>query len=419
VVLTKLTSSDQVGDFALGLAIAAPIILFANLSLRAAQATDTRRMYTFGDYLGLRVLTTGSALMIIAGIVAWIGYPLSTALVILGIGIMKSVEAISDVFYGLAQQHERMDRIAQSLVIRGIVSLIALTAAVYLTRSVVWGVIAMTGVWTLNLMTFDIPNGGRILRDWHNHLNQGVADADRTFALKPHWQPSSLKQLTLLTLPLGITAALISLISNIPNYFIATKSELGIFTALAYLTLAGNTVVVALGQSASPRLAQYYAAGNRFAFQKLLLQLIGIGVVLGAGAVIVSLIGGRLILTLFYTPEYARYHVELVWLMVSVGIGFFASFLGYGMTAARYFRVFVPLFLVVTAAMVAGCYWLIPRYGILGVAYAQIIVMILQVVGSLGVVVYALNHTPTKQASGQSEPTDEPTKVNEIRGEYK
>ena len=57
VVLAKLGSPARVGEFALALAVTAPILMFTNLALRAVQATDSRQEYTFGDYLGLRLLS--------------------------------------------------------------------------------------------------------------------------------------------------------------------------------------------------------------------------------------------------------------------------------------------------------------------------------------------------------------------------
>src|SRR5467141_2714208 len=51
IVLAKLGSPESVGQFALGLALTAPIMLFANLQLSALQATDARREFRFGHYL--------------------------------------------------------------------------------------------------------------------------------------------------------------------------------------------------------------------------------------------------------------------------------------------------------------------------------------------------------------------------------
>jgi len=68
VVLAKLGSPEMVGQFTLGLAVTAPVIMFTNLQLRGIQATDAKGDYVFSDYLGLRLIGTGLALLIIAGI---------------------------------------------------------------------------------------------------------------------------------------------------------------------------------------------------------------------------------------------------------------------------------------------------------------------------------------------------------------
>ena len=55
IVLARLGSPELVGQFSLGLAITAPVIMLTNMQLRAIQVTDTREEYTFGDYLGLKL----------------------------------------------------------------------------------------------------------------------------------------------------------------------------------------------------------------------------------------------------------------------------------------------------------------------------------------------------------------------------
>lgn len=60
VLLARLGNPEAVGQFSLGLAITAPIMLFASLQLRAVQATDARLQFQFRDYAGLRILNTAS-----------------------------------------------------------------------------------------------------------------------------------------------------------------------------------------------------------------------------------------------------------------------------------------------------------------------------------------------------------------------
>ncbi|MBW4592661.1 MAG: oligosaccharide flippase family protein [Brasilonema angustatum HA4187-MV1] len=386
VVLAKLGTPEMVGHFTLGLAVTAPVILFSNLNLRAIQATDAKQQYCFADYLGLRLLTTILSLLVIAGLTVAGGYNGETAQVILIIGLAKSIESISDVFYGLLQQHEQMDRIAKSMIVKGLLSLIALGIGVYLTKSIVWGAIALTLAWLLILLSYDISSG------------KLIAASQR----KPRWDIAKLMKLAGVGLPLGFVMMLISLNTNIPRYFIEQTlghRELGIFAAIGYLQVTGTTVVSALGQSASPRLARYYATKDILMFRNLLLKLVGIGAVLGVTGVVMAMVAGQQILTLLYKPEYAQHADIFVWLMVSAGIGYIASFLGYGMTAAQYYRTQLPLFILVTGVIAVSSFYLIEPYKLQGAALVFAIGAIAQLIGSLAVVIYAvLINTHTKKA---------------------
>lgn len=377
VVLAKLGSPEMVGQFTLGLAVTAPVIMFTNLHLRSVQATDAKQQFLFNDYLGLRLLSTVLALVIIATIAFISGYEKETLLVVLLVGLAKALESMSDLFYGLIQQHERMDRMAISLMIKGPLSLLMLAIGVIASGSIIWGAVGLVFAWSIVLVGYDIRSGVLIL----NRMPQ------------PHWHLKTIMKLVWLALPLGFVMMLISLNTNIPRYLIEQylgKRELGIFAALAYLMVAGRMVVSAVGESATPRLAKYYASGDSKAFRTLLLKLVGIATLLGSAGVLVAAFAGRQLLSIIYRPEYAEHTNLFVWLMVAAGISYISSFLGYAMTAARYFRIQMPLFSAVTATSSLACFWLLPKYGLLGAAIALIIAAVVQIGISLGVIIYAL-----------------------------
>jgi O-antigen/teichoic acid export membrane protein len=397
VVLAKLGSPEMVGQFTLGLAVTAPIILFANLQLRQIQTTDVDRKYQFGDYLGLRLICTGLALLAICIIALTAGYRWETSLAILVIGVAKALESISDVFHGLFQYHERMDRIALSLMIKGPLSLLLLGIGIWLTGNVLGGTIGLAVIWAVVLIFYDIPNGAAILTA-STSTEQVTSGQNRL--LQPRFNATALRSLVGLSLPLGFVMMLISLNVNIPRYFIEHhlgERELGIFSALSYLMVAGTIVVSALGQSASPRLAQYYAAGKSKDFQNLLVKTVLVGALLGGLSILVAAIAGRQILTLLYRPEYAERGYLFLLLMVAAGVSYVASFLGYAMTAAQYFRVQMPLFTVATGISALACVWLIPSQGLVGAAIAAIVSAIVQAIFSLGVIIYAIRKLTTSQ----------------------
>jgi O-antigen/teichoic acid export membrane protein len=392
-LLAKLGSAEMVGQFSLGLAVTAPVIMLTNLQLRTVQATDAQGEYPFDSYLGLRLVMTALALVVIVGVVLVSGYRVETAWVVLVIGLSKAIEAISDVFYGLCQKHERMDRVAGSLMIRGPLSLAMLGIGVYLTGSALWGTAGLVAAFVLVLVGYDIRSGVQILRTASQPGGTSFGGGGWRVELRRRWKWGTLARLAWLALPLGVVMMLISLNTNIPGYFIERylgERELGIFSAMAYLMVAGNQVVVALGSSASPRLAKHYAQEDVTAFRTLLLKLVGIGALLGLAGMLISSVAGREILTILYRAEYAEYPRVFLWLMGAAAIRYVTSFLGYGMTAARYFQAQMPLFAIVAGFTAMVCLWLIPSHGLRGAAMTLVISAVVQAVGSMIVVVFSL-----------------------------
>jgi O-antigen/teichoic acid export membrane protein len=402
VVLAKVGTTAMVGQFALALALTAPVLLLTNLQLRQVQATDARHQYTFAEYLALRLVMTLLALIAIVVLVLIGGYGGETAGIILVVGLAKAFESISDVFFGLLQQWERMDRIAISMMIKGGLSLLALGLGVVLTGSVLWGAVGLAVAWAVILLSYDLRMGALVLRETASYFTAptvpsvpGVSEAVASTqykdkprpALLPSWQPGRLARLVWLALPLGVTMLLISLNTNIPRYFIQyfwTTSDLGIFAAISYLMVAGTTVISAIGQAAAPRLASYYVTGDKHAFRVLTGKLLTMSLAVGAIGMIISVIAGRQIMTLIYSSEYGARVDLLVWVMLGAALWYVASVLGYAATASRRIRLQPLALAVVLLASVIACYALIPAYGLLGAGIATAITSV------VGVLAYAM-----------------------------
>jgi O-antigen/teichoic acid export membrane protein len=376
VVLAKTGSVEMTGQFALGLALGAPVFLLTNLSLRSILATDVGAAHRFGDYLALRLVSVGIGLAAIVALVGVSGYRAETRLVCLLVAVTKAIEAVGDVLHGLMQRHERMDLLAGSIVLRGLGALGALAAGLLVTGSLGWGLVLVAGTWALVLAVYDVPQSRRLGGE----------------VIRPRWHRADLARLTRLSLPLGITAMLISLSVMIPRYFLERhrgEQELGIFVAMMSIVIIGGTAVNAVGQSVSPRLAAHYAAGERDRARRLLGALLGLGFLLGGGGLLLAWGWGEGILVLLYRPEYARHVDGLVWIMAAAVAGYAASFLGHAMTAARLLRVQLPLFAAVGAVALVASALLVPRGGALGAAQATLATAVSQLLLSGLVVGFA------------------------------
>jgi O-antigen/teichoic acid export membrane protein len=364
VALAKLGNSLMVGQFSLGLAVATPVLMFSNFDLRVVQATDVLRNYRFAEYLRLRMIMTIAALIVIAGIV-WAGkYETRTTAVILAVGLAKGVETLSDIHYGLFQLNNRLDHIGRSMMLRGVLSVAALTVALHLTHQVVWACIWLALSWLGALLFFDVRRG-RHLRACTEPLDTSIAPP----GFERQWALLSL------ALPLGVVTTIATLNLHMPRYFIHARlgdHQLGIFSAMAYATVAMTLVGDSLGNSAIPRMSRLYAAGKNVEFRKFLLRLLGIGAVIGLGGLTVAWVISPWLLTVIYSPEYAVHAHVFVLLTSAAAIHFVASMLTSGITSARYFKIQVPMFTLAAASTAMGCARWVPTIGLAGGALAVI-----------------------------------------------
>jgi O-antigen/teichoic acid export membrane protein len=394
VLLAKLTVPEIVGQFALGMAICTPVLLFSNLQLRTVQATDANRLFIFDHYLTLRVFTTILAFIIIIMITLIAQYSQETKMVILATALFKAVESFNDIYYGLFQAHERFDRICVSMINKGILSLISLALGIYLTGNIFWGLILISFFYIINLFLYDIPQGSALIKnndDSKNNIEENTFL--QKYGLHLIWDLKPLKQLTWLAFPLGLVMVINSLNANVPRYLIerwAGERDLGIFSAIAYPMLIGGAVVFAMGSSATPRLSKYYAQNNYKAFRYLLLKLLLIGSCLAVLGFLMAWTLGEQILTILYKPEYAQHNDVFLLLMIAAGISYLTSPLGYGADATRYFKVQMPISMITLLCTLACSAWLIPLYGLWGAALGLVIAALINCLGYLIVLIWAL-----------------------------
>lgn len=376
VVLARMGNASLTGQFALGLAVSAPLFLFANLQIRAIQSTDIRGEYVFGEYLGLRLLTTSAALLVLCGIAVFGEYGVALSRVILAVGLFKAIEAVSDIIHGDLQRRERMNSVARYLAVKGSVSVIAAAIAIRLSQSVFASSCAVAAVFAAVLV--------------FGELRFAVVSA------RVRWNWPAFARLVILALPLGAVMMLISVTANMPRYFVESRlgsAALGVFAALTYLSLAGSTVVNAVGLAVTPRLAHLFACGERLDFVRKLLGMSVLAGLAGVAGMGILKLGGKPLLTLIYGSVYAANLETAIWIMGAGAVSYAASVVGYGLTAARCFREQLPLFLIVTLVAGGASYALVPRYGLKGAALAQLAAALAQLLGSTAILSSALKRS--------------------------
>lgn len=372
MILAKLGSPRMVGQFTLGLAITAPIILLTDLQLRSVLATDAEREVPYRDYVTLKRWMCAAACLLLI-LCAFIGgYPPYTAGIILMIGLSKMIESFCELNYGLFQREDKMNLIARSLISRGILSFTAIALLVWLKGNLLMAVAGLAASWLIVLLILDLK-------------------AARKFEKSAVVQNfTHMKKLFLKSLPLGFVMMMLSLNINIPRYIlekVVGTTSLGYFSAISYILMSGNLLVTALGQASSSRLAVYYSRGRYQEFAKLVQFLLMAGAAIGLAGLFIALTLGKLLLSVIYSQAYAEYQYLFSLLMFSAIFLYAGSFLGFALTAARKFTIQPVLASAWSAATFIASMLLIPKFGLNGAAYAGIVSAVFQFV-TTGIVVF-------------------------------
>ncbi|MDZ7640152.1 MAG: lipopolysaccharide biosynthesis protein [Bryobacterales bacterium] len=364
-LFAKLGGAEMLGEYALALAVTAPVGMLAHLNLRSVLATDTAKMHAFGDYLAVRLPVTAAALTLIVFLAPMVsdGWVLAGAIVAAGLG--QSAETVSDLCYGAMQRRDRMRQVAWSMIGRTIVSVGALGAALWITGNLLWAVGALAAGRLTVLLLYDLPAGvaGETL------ARSGFPEARRIFET---------------ALPLGLVLMLVSLNTNLPRYAIEHRlgsAELGVFAAVVSFITVGSTMANAMGQSATARLARHFQEGRFAEFRRLTFGMASMMLALGVAGIAVAMFAGRWVLELLYRPEFAAYQPLLVAAMGAGTLSYLAIALGYSVTSARIFRAQLPLFALSAAVCGVASWLLVPGMGLYGAISALALAGLMLIAG--------------------------------------
>ncbi|WP_248735190.1 lipopolysaccharide biosynthesis protein [Neobacillus rhizosphaerae] len=362
IAITKLGTAEMVGQYALGLAITAPVFLFLNMNLSVVMVTDKRDQFYYKDYFILRLITLFLSMLIIFFLIIFFDYSFITLLVIILVGCSKVIESISDIFNGISQKVERMQVIAISKILKGVISLVGVIIVLYFTKNIIITNLSIIVSWSVVLLFFDYRKGmeSLLLNDNNKNNNKVIS---RPSSL------NSLKCIAVISFPLGVVASLDSLNLNIPRYFIQGmlgEESLGYFAAIVYLMVAGGTVIGALCQSSLPRLSQYYKEEKYNLFKTLLLKLLLIAFILGLLGIIIAALAGGTVLTLLYNQEYAQYKIVFILIMISTAFWYISSFLDVGINATQNFKMQIPIYAATILTSIGTSFYFIPAHQLVG-----------------------------------------------------
>jgi O-antigen/teichoic acid export membrane protein len=370
VILNKCAAPEVTGQYFLAMAIATPLILFFGLELRGALVADAAGQFSVGTYFALRRIMMLVAATLLVPIVVWqfLAEP-NTALVVLLAGVFagRLCWTLAEVGWATYQRRERLDVFARSFLWRGAVVLLPF-AALLLPARYLFDTTVETRTHLAAAATLLYAVGFAAvwwLYDRPRMRNSALWDLN--------WRWRDLARLAAQTLPLGIVALVVNLCDSFPRWMFDPeltttlglappadgKAQLGYFGSLAYITMAGNLVVIQATAAAANRLATRFLSDLR-SFLALLAKLLLFAALLGAAVLAIAWLFGRPILATLYTPAVAAYEQAFRIIVAAHALALLTNVLGAATTQMRVFWLQVPAQALTLAATLVAAIVLIP-----------------------------------------------------------
>ena len=359
VLLARATDQETVGTFALLLAITAPVFLTCGLNLRMVRATDVSGRWAPRQYQRLRVVLNVVSFCISLGIGAAFGLAGAAALALVFICLSKSSEATSQLLYGHFQLEERLDLVARSMLLRSVAGPAGFLGGLFVGSLPV----ACAGLavgWFVVYALHDAPASSRL------------ASGGR-----PRRGTDSLRSLARTAAPLGASAGLGSLTTNVPRFAVQLwlgTAALGGFAALAYLAQIVSLVTGTLGDTVIGRLARLHHSEDT----KGMWRVARIVLFFGVAVTIISTLGAWLVGAPVIGALMGTQYVDqptLIVLMIGAGFITFQRSLARVLHAGQKFTQVLLVDVSILAIATGSAYVLVPRLeetgaaAVLGVAF--------------------------------------------------
>ena len=261
LLVVHLSSEDSAvqNTGLLQLAISVTNIFFAIscYNMRTYQISDTKDEYSYGDYIGMRVVTAVIAVILCAIYVVAFGYSIKTISCIMLYMLFKLNETFSDVLHAIDQKNYRMDYICVSYCMRGISSVVAFAAAILLLDSVLIAVAVMAIVCIIEVLVYD------------------VKVAKQFGAIKPVFNKKVIPKLLVVCMPAVISSAAFTAITTIPRQTLEAihgEEALGYYGTVATPLLVVQILATSIFNPMLTELATFYSQGDITAFVKRIIK---------------------------------------------------------------------------------------------------------------------------------------------------
>ena len=363
ILITRINSMDDAGIFTLSFSIACLVYYIGTYAGRVYQVTNVNDSITDSDFIIHRAITCVMMVFISLMYCFISGYSLYKFTVVILLCIYKSLEAFSDVLYGVVQKNNNLYQVGISLTIKSVFALILFVVVDIVTRNIIYSILFAILAWILVIVLYDFKNV--------NYVSK----------FKLHFNISSLRDIFKNGFFVFIINFLSSYIVNAPKYALDGRASNELQAIFGIILMPATLISLGVQYFIQPFLEQLMSSfknNDKKAFNKVVIKLLFITSGLGVICLIGAYILGIPVLSLVYGLELSAYLFELE--IIIFGSIFFALslILSSALITVRYNFIQFIVFVITSVFGFFISIILITRFSIDGAAYAYSCIMLLE-----------------------------------------
>lgn len=361
LTIIKFGTSYDLGVYTLVISIITPLSVFLGFQLRNQLAVDSENRLNTQIIFRARNILNGIMILFSFFLYLFLG-----AKILLIFALFKILDSYLEIIYGLLLRDSKNDLMGKLLSIKSIANLIVFSSIYILSQNLL---LTMT-IQVIVLLIIII-----IYRNIAREMLTKVTSTRSESAIK----------LILNTLPLAISALLISITPQIPRYFlgaIESVEMVGVFSSLSYLIVVGTLFVNSINSSFYNEYSNLITSGKYSSFMKQLVKNILIYLGLWIILCLIVIIFKEDLLVVIFNEDFSSYFTEFIIIAFSSIFLFISTlFINFTLFTQQY-RYQLYIYLIVNIFSVILSFTFIKNYGVTGASIALGVTYLVQLIVS-------------------------------------
>lgn len=295
VVVVRITGFSDAGILSLAITFTNVFYFISLFGVRNYQLSDVNNEFSTSNYSFVRLLALLGSLIAFIVILIFIRFDFYTKLCCLAYMIFKMLESITDLFFTIFQKENKFKIILISYTAKGIISILAFAAALYITKNLLITIIVMGFVYLLVISFYDFILLNRIV--------------------KISFNKNGTKRIFVLCIPLVLFSLIMPYMNFITRYLVErlyTKEILGYYSSISLVVVVVSTLAGCIWLVIIPYLSKAFI-NKKFKELRLLLVKILLGfLILGIVSISACWLLGDFFLSLIFGNDILKYSDLLI-----------------------------------------------------------------------------------------------------------